>query len=408
MENIKHIAAKDLKVGMYVFDLNSAWGPDVNIPRKGFIKRNVTIEMIHKLGIERVTIDVDKGLDVDNNINSLHVSVYNDHHQHNKELQNLGKDTLHISPTEYLAVEKPRAHRIHRQAKKLVTQLLCDVKMGGAVKVDSIEPLANNIMNSIIRNHNALICMGRLRHKDNYLLEHSVNVGVMMGLLARSMSFTEAEQEQVIIGGLIHDIGKTKVSDEILHKPSQLDPSEWDEMKRHIEYGVDVLKNIGSLPKVTRDVVCHHHEHIDGSRYPLGLKKEQISDVGRMSAIVDVYDAITADRDYHDGMPPTMAMKKLIEWSDKHLDRELVYQFIRCMTIYPGGSLVEVDNHLLAIVDEANLMKQDCPVVRIIYDAQQMRPVSERTIDLSEEDVKEKIVRSVDPKDYNLQLSQFI
>lgn len=408
MENIKHIAAKDLKVGMYVFDLNSAWGSDVNIPRKGFIKRNLTIEMILKLGIEKVTIDVDKGIDVDKNINIPHASVYNGHHQHNKELQKLGKDTLPIRPTEYLAVEKPRAHRIHKQAKKLVTKLLRDVKMGSAIKVDSIESLASNIMHSIIRNQNALILMGRLRHKDDYLLEHSINVGVLMGLLARSMSFTEAEQEQVIIGGLIHDIGKTRVSDKILHKPSQLDPREWNEMKRHVDYGVEVLMNIGSLPKMTRDVVCQHHEHMDGSGYPQGLKREQISEVGRMSAIVDVYDAITADRDYHDGMTPTMAMKKLIEWSGKHLDRELVYQFIRCMTIYPVGSLVEIDGHLLAIVDEANPMKQNCPIVRIIYDTRQRRPVCERTIDLSKESVKEKIVRSVDHKDYSLQLSQFI
>jgi HD-GYP domain-containing protein (c-di-GMP phosphodiesterase class II) len=179
-------------------------------------------------------------------------------------------------------------------------------------------------------------------------------------------------------------------------------------MKLHARHSRDILaatEGIGELAVMT---AAQHHEKLDGSGYPEGLKGNEISIYGRMVAITDVYDAITSDRVYHKGMTPTQGLKKLLEWSGKHLDESLVKEFIRCIGLYPVGSLVLLESGRLGAVVEANGYDQRLPMVRVMYHTRFRLPIPVKTIDLAKPGIQDRIVRAVDPEDYKIDVRKFM
>ncbi len=403
MANIKRISANQLQVGMYVAELNNEWVPDNNLNRHGLIKREAAIQQVLKLGVTHVYIDVDKGDDCADGVRKEELVRKLD-----VELDKIQKHSNQPKVTKSSSEEAQTAKSIHVDAINLVSQVMEDVKMGSTVAMQDVEDMADSINESIRRNQNALSCFTRLRNKDQYLIEHSFSVAVLMGMLARSMNYSEDNLHQVVTGALLHDIGKVHVPNAILHKPSSLEPEEWEEMKRHVNYGEEILAQTPDMPKQILEICSQHHERSDGSGYPRGLSGTAVTEHGKMAAVVDVYDAITADRVYHRGMLPTLAMKKLLEWSEGHLDKQITYQFIACMSIYPAGSLVELEGQQLAIVVEPNLRQQHKPLVNVIYDAKEKKGMPSRPLNLAHSEVTQKIVRAVDPVDYSLDLQLYV
>ena len=149
-----------------------------------------------------------------------------------------------------------------------------------------------------------------------------------------------------------------------------------------------------------------HHERMDGKGYPLGLHGEQICLVGQMSAIVDVYDALTSVRVYKSAWEPSVTLKKLLEWSPHHFNPDLVQRFIKCLGIYPIGSLVELESGRVGVVMEQG---QDMlrPLLRIVYHAKQQAYVRVQDLDLAKE-TKDRIVNVRSPAEFNLDLSLFV
>ena len=166
-------------------------------------------------------------------------------------------------------------------------------------------------------------------------------------------------------------------------------------MKLHARHSHDILSATEGIGELTVITDAQHHERMDGTGYPEGLKGEEISVYGRMVAITDVYDAITADRVYHRAMTPTQGLKKLLEWSGNHLDPALVKQFIRCIGLYPVGSLVLLDSGRL-------------PVVRVMYHTKFRMPITIATIDLSKAGNQDCILRAVDPDEYKIDVRKFL
>ncbi len=403
MPHIKRIPIAELKVGMYIAELSNEWIPDNNLSRHGFIKKQSAIEHIAKLGIAEVYIDTDKGEDCAAGISQQELERnIEEHLQAIERSANASQQDLNTLD------EMEAAEKIHQDTLRLITQVAEDVKMGEAIKLQPVEDMANNIATSIRRSQSALSCFTQIRNKDEYLIEHSFSVAVLMGMMARNMNLSADDTHELITGALLHDIGKTKVPDDILHKPSSLTPIEWEEMKRHVTYGEEILAQGGDLAAQITNLCAQHHERLDGTGYPRGLTKKNISLAGRLGAIVDVYDAITADRVYHNSMLPATAMKKLLEWSDNHLDRELVYQFIACMSIYPAGSLVALSDNTIAMVTEPNRRQQSKPVVQPIFDVKSQKKLPPKLVNLALSDSELSIVKPVDPADYPLDIKQLL
>lgn len=407
MSAIKRISVDHLKVGMYVAELSNEWIPDNNARKHGLIKRNEAIDQIKRFGIAHIYIDAEKGIDCPE---GEPIEQVNAHFEN--QLNAIEKSASDNSPPDSdshsLASEMEKAKTIHVDALSLVSQVMSDVKMGGVVDLQPVEDMADSISESIRRNQNALTCFTRMRDKDAYLMEHSFSVAVLMGVLARSMGVNDDDLHQMVTGALLHDIGKVRVDENILNKPGSLTPDEWEEMKRHVEYGEEIMTQTGDVPLMIQQMCQQHHERLDGSGYPRGLSADAITLHGRMTSVIDVYDAITADRCYHKGMAPSAAMKKLVEWSGDHLDKEIVYQFIGCMSIFPAGSLVELNNGQLAVVRETNLKQQRTPVVETVWDIQKGSPVEKKIFNLALGSCSLSIVRAVDPSDYQVFLKGWL
>jgi HD-GYP domain-containing protein (c-di-GMP phosphodiesterase class II) len=400
---IKRIPLSALRVGMYLTDLNNDWVPHNNQRRKGFIRSEVTVEKIARLGVKHVYIDTDRGPDSPDGEPAREVDRANE-----LALNRVAEASPVAFRRADVAEEMTSALAIHRQAQGLVGNLMQDVKLGKAIDLSPVHELADDLQGSVFRNHNALACLGRIREKDNYLLEHSVNLSVLMSIFGKSVGHSSDVLHQTIVGALLHDIGKILTPDEILHKPGRLTADEFEIMKGHAAHSHQILSTTEGIGELSVLTAAEHHERMDGTGYPKGLHGDEISIYGRMVAIADVYDAITSDRVYHKGMTPTQGLKKLLEWSGDHLDPKLVRQFIRCLGLYPVGSLVLLESGRLGAVIEGNEDDQRQPVVRLMYHTRFRMPIPLETLDLSRPGVQDHILRAVDPQEYHLDVRKFL
>ncbi|WP_111497039.1 MULTISPECIES: HD-GYP domain-containing protein [Marinobacter] len=400
---IKRIPVSALRVGMFISDLNNDWIPHNNNRRRGVIRREELIARIAGLGVDYVYIDTDKGLDAPDAEPAQNVDRANE-----RLLQEVGALAPYTQARTALEEEMVAARRVHSEAEGLVGNLMQDVKLGKAIDLAPVQELAEALQGSVFRNPNAMACLGRIREKDNYLLEHSVNLSVLMSIFGKAMQLSPQVMTETVVGALLHDIGKILIPDNILHKPGRLNPGEFEIMKQHAVHSHTLLASIEGIGELTLLTAAQHHERVDGGGYPAGLKGEEISIYGRMVAIADVYDAITANRVYHEGLTPTQGLKKLMEWSGSHLDPELVRQFIRCIGIYPVGSTVLLESGRLGVVVETNADDQRLPVVRLFYHTKFRMPVTLETLDLAAPGNQDRIVQAVDPAAYKLDIRRVL
>ena len=177
-------------------------------------------------------------------------------------------------------------------------------------------------------------------------------------------------------------------------------------MRQHAVDRANVLLEGYGLPRLALDVITMHHERPDGSGYPSGLKNDQISEVGKMSAIVDIYDALTSVRVYKDAWEPTAALKNMLSWCPNQLDKPLMEKFIKILGIYPVGSLVELESGKVALVTEQteNLLR---PVLKVIYDTRSASYTKVHELNLLENTL-EKIIQTIAPTKYRIDVASFI
>ena len=371
--------------------------------KEGRIPNDATIAELKRRGIKEVYIDTARGLDEDDADTQQEVEQ-----QNQAKLNKAGAQDMAQAGSVSVEEELSKARKLQDKAKSIMAGVLSDVKFGKPLETEGFDDLADGMIDSVLRNHNALACLGRIRQKDNYLMEHSINLAVLMGIFSKAMKIDRETMHQVMVGALLHDIGKIMVPDNILHKPGKLDDDEFARMKQHVVFSRELLKKTPGIHPLTVDVAAQHHERIDGSGYPEGLTGCQICREGKMVAITDVYDAITADRCYHKGLAPTVALKKLLEWSGTHLEENLVHTFIRSMGIYPVGSLVMMESGRLAVVIEASEKDQTRPIVKVIYHSRLKQYIPVEIIDLSKPISQDSIKSSVDPDKWRIKISDFL
>ncbi len=280
-----------------------------------------------------------------------------------------------------------KAGELLSESKRLIQKVLLETFEGKAVEIAPFEDLADNMINMMWQDIDALSCMSALRNKDAYLLEHSVNVAFLLVTFGRFLQLEQSILKDLVIGGILHDIGKIKIDIDVLNKPGKLTQAEFEHIKCHQNYAIDILSGIKGLSQVSRDVCLMHHEKLDGKGYPLGLAGDEITLYGRMSCIVDIFDALTANRSYKEAMSPAAAFKILLSLTPFHLDKPLVYDFIRCVGIYPVGSLVELSNGLVGIVWTANKSEVLHPIVKCFYSVINRQYVNVKMIDLAKSEL---------------------
>jgi len=384
--HIKKIQIAQLRPGMYIHDVNCSWLDHSFVTNSFAVRDDKLVQEVRATGVREVYIDTKRGDDVADAPTEAEVR---------KEIEVRMQEIAEEAPEEIgpvpLAAEFERAKRLHSEASRIVRNIVQDIRLGKQIEMEQVEPVVENMVDSIFRNQDALLPLGRLKDHDNYTFQHSVSVCALLVAFGRGLKLERPMIKELAIGGLLHDVGKAQVPDEILNKPAKLTDAEFTKMKSHVVQSIIILQNTPGISQIALDVAGQHHERFDGSGYPNKLKGDEISVYGRMGAIVDIYDAITSDRVYHKGMPPPAALGRLLEWSSYHLDPVLVKAYVKSLGIYPSGSLVRLHSGRLGVVVEQNADNMMKPRVNVMYHAKLKHYLKPEILDLAKPNCPDKI-----------------
>ena len=374
---LKKIPVSRLRPGMFIQELCGDWMSHPFWRAQFKLSGDADLRRIVESGIQHVYIDTDRGLDDVEAVAADEVKASVE--QEIVAALSAPDDTVLRVP---VREEMARARKVHEQAHQVVRSMMGDVRLGKAVSLEDAEPVVEAITGSVLRNSGALLGLIGIKNKDDYTFLHSVSVCTLMIAFGRSLGLAGEDLRQGGIGGLLHDLGKMKVPDEVLNKPGRLTDAEFELIKRHPGDGHAVLLETPGIEAVPLDITRHHHERLDGSGYPDRLAGDAISTMARMAAIVDVYDAITADRCYHKGMPAAEALRKMWEWSSAHFDQKLLQAFMRCVGIYPVGSLVRLESGRLGVVTEQNEASLLTPRLRVFFSTRSNGYIKPELVDM--------------------------
>jgi HD-GYP domain-containing protein (c-di-GMP phosphodiesterase class II) len=402
---LKKVDASQLRVGMFIQDLDCGWMEHPFVRSSFLISKEEEIGRIHAAGIRGVTIDCGRGLDITDAPTVEEAAAVTE-----AEVAALAaKPVAPLRTT--LAEEFDRAVAIRRQAAGAVRAIMQDARLGKAVELDRVAPVVENITTSILRNASALVGLSVIKNKDDYTFLHSVSVCTLLVAFCRSRKLDAETTYQAGIGGLLHDTGKALVPDKILNKPGRLTEEEFDVVRRHPKDGYDILRRTPEIGPIPLDITLHHHERRDGTGYPDRQGGPDISELAQMAAIVDVYDAITANRCYHKGMPAAEALRKMYEWSKFHFSPELTQEFMRCVGIYPVGTLVLLESGRLGVVVEPHDTSLLTPKVNVFYSTKTKTYIKPLTVDLARPmgfGGADKIVRHESPAQWQVDPTRFM
>lgn len=375
---IKKIDISQLKTGMYLHNLGGDWMSHPFVRSRFMVTSEEEIQKIVDAGIRDVYIDTGKGLDVKDAPTKEEVRASIE-----SEIIQIASQVPPPPVKVSFAEEIERAKQVRGEAQRLVQTMMRDARLGKAIELPSVEPVVQNITDSILRNAGALIGLLKIKDRDDYTFLHSVSVCALMVAFCQSTGMDAEMIRQAGLGGLLHDTGKALISDEILNKPGRLTDEEFEIIKRHPSDGYEILLKTPHIGPIPLDITLHHHERRDGTGYPDKLSGDDISTLAQMAAIVDVYDAITSDRCYHKGMPAAEALRKIFEWSKHHFNPEHVHAFIRCVGIYPVGTLVMLESGRIGVVMEPHESNLLAPKVKVFFNTKSNTRITPIIIDLA-------------------------
>ena len=230
----------------------------------------------------------------------------------------------------------------------------------------NVRNVMQSVLDDLMRNKDAMIMLMNLHTVDHYLYMHSLNVCVYSTLLGIAHGYNTDELFTLGVGALLHDVGKTQISMQVLLKPGKLSDAEYEEMKRHTERGFYLLKDEPNISLIAAHCAFQHHERMNGTGYPRGLKGEEIHDYAKWIGIVDSFDAMTTNRVYKQAMLPHQAVESLFSGSGTLYDTEKLCVFRDKVAIYPVGMTVQLSTGETAVVVDINSASMQRPVVRVV------------------------------------------
>lgn len=277
-------------------------------------------------------------------------------------------DLLPDVEVEDVISEKTRVEAIIT-VKEMLTNVRQQVQSGKRFLLSGpkLKETVEDIIKDLLTRKKLIVNLNDIRSTDSYTFAHSVNVCVLAVLTGIALNFSKSQLLQLGMGALMHDVGKIIVPLEILNKPGRLTAEEYKIIQRHSEFGYEILQSQPGISKMSAKVAFEHHEKYDGSGYPLGLKGEEIHLYSRIVGIVDVYDALTADRVYRKGYLPHEAYEYLAATGGSMFDYDLVKVFLSHVAAYPVGTIVRLNTGEVGVVVETPIGMTTRPVVRVLY-----------------------------------------
>jgi putative nucleotidyltransferase with HDIG domain len=394
---MEKIHVNQLKVGMTVVKTDKKWYslPFLNKPIKDEktinIIKNFNIEYVYVLKGESHLKEVEK-----DNINEADFKL---------DDEDILKHTVTLS-------ELNEAKMFYEKAKSIIKFIFEEAKKNHKLDIEPAKELIGSISTKFFKKPHILTGMAKLKNFEEYDLAHSVNVSVLCLALGKKLGYDGERMQHLGLGGLLHDIGKIKISNDIIHKKGALSEEEYEIVKKHPEYGYEMVEEDFRIPQQVKEIILQHHERFDGTGYPYGLKDFQISQHGQIAAIADVYDAMTSDKLYNKRKVHLDALKTIHKLSGKHFSKTFVKFFVDVIGIYPVGTLVLLDTDELGIVFEKNSLDPTLPKVIIVANKNKEK-VKPYIFDLSKYNLitkkfYKKIIAPLDAKEFDINTNAVI
>jgi len=307
-----------------------------------------------------------------------------------------------------------KGKQLHEKTCDYVDGIFKTLNKGGQLDIDSVKLVVSELVENIISNPDTMIWLSHLKDKDEYTAIHSVNVCILSLTFGRTLGLSESELNVLGLGALLLDIGKSKIPDDILKKPNALTDNEFMLMKAHAFLGYAILDESKKIPEESLEIILNHHERLNGKGYPNGRHGDEISSLTRIVSIVDVFDAMTSDRCYQDAFQPQHALSELYNMAPDELDQELVEGFIKCIGIYPVGSIVELNTGHTGVVVKLNEKNRLKPIIGLVLNRKKEPYETIKMLNLSSDvwqkssGAKVEIVKVLEPHAHDIDIKSII
>ncbi|SDR86744.1 HDIG domain-containing protein [Halopseudomonas sabulinigri] len=360
------IDVTQLTIGMYVTELDRPW-TETSFLFQGFrIRQQQEIRLLAQV-CKHVWVDSRRSVGVKQQVI--------ENHAQSPELQPI---VAKVEFNQEMQQASPVWHKAHEESLRLLDA----VRLGQELDVAAVKAVVSECVQSILRNPAAMLWLARIKNSDHYTAEHSLRVSILAIALGRELGLAEYQLEQIGVCGMLHDVGKIKVPNEILNKPGALTAEELRIMQSHANEGRRLLMSNQQVTPATVDVAYSHHERLDGKGYPRGLDAPKIPYFAKIIAVVDAYDAINSDRVYSKGKSSLESLRILLEAVNSHFDEEIVGHFVRLIGIYPAGEIVELSNGEVGIIIGCSTTSKLKPKIMRVLNANK-KTCEERVIDLA-------------------------
>lgn len=360
------INVSGLAVDMYVARLDRPW-LGTRYPLQGFrVATERDVEELQRL-CSHVYVDIARGLSPDPRFIELESSDLVKRARGQDEIAALHKTDWELRSD--FEAELPQAELAHDALKQGIAEVMQDLQDGRRLELDKLRNGVDAMIDSITRNPSAFTWLKAIKRKDNYAYHHALGCSIWAASFGRHLGLDRAELGELSLSGLLFDVGKTRMSSQILTQSAPLDSHDNTLMRNHVQQGLDMLEGTPGLTPRILEAVATHHERHDGSGYPHGLSGSEIPMFGRILGLIDSYDAMTSIRPYMESRSPHHAVMELYQARDRLFQAELVEHFIQTCGIYPGGSLVELSDGRVGVVTSVHSLKRLRPSVMLLLDA---------------------------------------
>lgn len=303
------------------------------------------------------------------------------------------------------------AEMAYENAMLHARRIINDAKLGRKMDYEASVQTVDSIVDSAVRNPDTLICLSKLSRYDDYTYAHCINVSAIAVVFGEFLGLEREELSHLGIAGMMHDLGKTVVPSRIINKRARLNEDEFKEIKKHPEYGCRILERQGNVPRDIIEAVRDHHEKYNGSGYPENRTRKTTSPMARIISLADVYDALTSDRSYKDAILPNKALAIMYGMRNQDFDAHELQMFIKCLGIFPSGSLVKLNTGFYGVVYESNPLQPLMPKIKVILD-QDLQPIPAKMVDLAAQQAAEsghlEILDCADPSAYRVNLKPYL
>ncbi|HEV7164024.1 MAG TPA: HD-GYP domain-containing protein [Gammaproteobacteria bacterium] len=380
--NLDKIPADDLEIGMFVAQLDRPWTDTPFLFQGFYIHHADEIAELQRY-CKYVFIDSQRGEGGNHDTESRTITrVTNLRPPAADEPKPVAHKRISYEPELPVEKEMPAAKPIYQETVKTAKAIISQLQKGGELNMGLAEQAVTRMMESVLRNPDAMTWLTRMKQHDSYIYQHSVNSSVWGLSFARHLGLDKQSIYEIGIGCMLFDVGKTNLSALLLAKTGQLSETETQVLHSHVEHSVAILRNTPRITPRVLNLVQSHHERFDGSGYPQGLKGNEIPTFAKIAGMVDCYDALISPRSYAVQRTPYQAVREIYAWRGNLFQPEVVEQFMQVVGVFPTGTLVELNTGAVGVVISQNEARRLRPRLMLILDEKKRQLPRFEIIDL--------------------------